>query len=121
MLISREIVQGITIQESQCGDTDTLWDGFEKKVREVKSNKQNVFSPRWSLAYGIALVLVLSAATIWFVLSPQFRKTQIEENLNRHFQINYITIENAPAQAYIFQPQDSHMIIVWAQKNTGGE
>jgi len=109
------------VQESQCGDSDFLWDGFEEKVREAKSDKQHVFRPRWSWAYGIAVGLALVAATIWLVLSPQFRSIQVEENLNGHFRINYIRIENEPAQAYIFQPQDSHMIIVWAQKNISGE
>ena len=120
-LISREDVQGITIQESQCGDSNSLWDGFEEKVREAKSGKQHVLSPRWNWAYGVALVLILGAVTIWLVLSPQFHKTRIEESLNGHFRINYMRIENEPAQAYLFQPQDSHMIIVWAQKNISGE
>lgn len=120
-LVSREAIQGITIQESQCGDSDSLWDGFEEKVREQKSDKKQVLSPRWSWAYGIAVVLVLGAAAVLFVLSPQFHKIRIEESLNGHFRINYMRIENEPAQAYLFQPQDSHMIIVWAQKNTGGE
>jgi len=120
-LVSREAVQGITIQESQCVDTESLWDGFEEKVRAEKRNKRHVFSPRWNWAYGVALVLVLGAVTIWLVLSPQFRKTRIEESLNGHFRINYMRIENEPARAYLFQPQDSHMIIVWAQKNISGE
>lgn len=120
-LISREDVQGITIQESQCGESESLWDGFEQKVREAKSDKQHVLGPRWSWAYGLAVVFALGAAAIWFVLSPQFRKTRVEESLTGHFRINYMRIENEPAQAYLFQPQDSHMIIVWAQKNTGGE
>jgi len=120
-LVSREAVQGITIQESQCVDTESLWDGFEEKVREEKRNKPHIFSPRWGWAYGIAVVLVLVAATIWLVLSPQFRRIQVEESLNEHFRINYIRIENEPAQAYVFQPQDSHMIIVWAQKIISGE
>jgi hypothetical protein len=120
-LISREAVQGITIQESQCGDSDSLWDGFKDKLRDVKNDKQHVFNPRWSWAYGIAVVLVLGAAAIWFVFSPQFHETRIEESLNGHFRINYMRIENEPAQAYLFQPQDSHMIIIWAQKNISGE
>jgi hypothetical protein len=120
-LISREDVQGITIQENQCGDSDSQWDGFEEKVRETRSDKQQVLSPRWSWAYGMAVVLVLGAAAIWFVSSPQFRKNRIEDSLNGHFRINYMRIENKPAQAYLFQPQDSHMIIVWAQKNISGE
>jgi hypothetical protein len=121
LLISREDVQGITIHENHFEDTDSIWDGFEQKVREAKTGRQHVLSPRWSWAYGIAVVLILGAAAIWFALSPQFRKNQVEESLNGHFRINYMRIENKPAQAYFFQPQDSHMIIVWAQKNTSGE
>jgi hypothetical protein len=33
------------------------------------------------------------------------------------FEINYINVDGAPAQAYIYQPQGSDMIIVWAGKN----
>lgn len=116
-LITREDVQEMTIQESQCGDTDSLWDGFKEKVGEAKSNGRQGFSPRWSWAHGIAFVMALAAVTVWFVLTPQFRKTQIEETLDGHFRINYLRIENKPAQAYIYQPQDSSMIFVWAQKN----
>lgn len=121
MLISREAVQEITIHENHLKDTDAIWDGFEQKVREAKSHKQRVFSPRWSWVYGISVALMLGAVAIWFALSPQFRKNQVEESLNGHFRINYMRIENKPAQAYLFQPQDSYMIIVWAQKNTSGE
>jgi hypothetical protein len=120
-LVSLDDVQGITIQESQCADTESLWDGFEAKLREAKRKEDHVYSPRWRWIYGMAFVLVFGAAAIWFVLLPQFRKTQVEESLNGHFRINYIRIENEPAQAYIFQPQDSYMIIVWAQKNISGE
>ena len=120
-LISREDVQGITVQESQCMATDSLWIGFEEKVKKEKTDKQLVFRPRISWAYGIAIALVSVSVMIWFILSPQFRKSQVEESLNGHFRINYLQIENKPAQAYVYQPQDSHMILVWAQKNTSGE
>jgi hypothetical protein len=120
-LISREDVQDITIQERQCADSESLWDGFEDKVRKTKRDRQHVFAPRLSWAYGIAVVLMFGAAVLWFVFSPQYRKSRIEESLDGHFRINYMRIENKPAQAYLFQPQDSHMIIVWAQKNISGE
>ena len=120
-LISREDVQGMTIQESQCVAKESIWDGFEEKVEEARTDKQYVFRPRWSWAYGVAILLVFVSVTIWFVLSPQFREGQVEQSLNGHFRINYIQIENKPAQTYVYQPQDSFMILVWAQKNTSGE
>lgn len=120
-LISREAVQGMTIQESQCGATESLWDGFEEKVKEARNDNQQVFRPRWSWTYGLAIALVSVSVVVWFIVSLLFRTDRLEEGLNGHFRINYIQVENKPAQAYVYQPQDSHMILVWAQKNTSGE
>jgi hypothetical protein len=120
-LVNLEEVQGITFQESQIVETEYLWDSFEAKLGEEKRKKKHVYSPRWRWAYGMAVFVVLVAAIIWVVKTPQFRKAQVEERLNGHFRINYIRIDNKPAQAYLFQPQDSYMIFVWAQKNVSGE
>jgi hypothetical protein len=32
------------------------------------------------------------------------------------FEINYINVGGAPAQAFIYRPQGSDMIVVWAEK-----
>jgi hypothetical protein len=120
-LISREAVQGITIREFQCGDADSLWNGFEQKVRRANENNRHVFGPFRRWVYAMAVLLLFVATAIWFVVSPPLRKARIEESLNEHFRINYIRVEDKPAQAYVYQPQDSNMIIVWAQKNFRGE
>lgn len=120
-LVNLEEVQGITFQESQVVETESLWDGFEAKLGEEKRKEQHVYSPRLRWAYGMAVFVVLVAVIIWVFKIPQFRKAKIEERLNGHFRINYLRIENKPVQAYLFQPQDSYMIFVWAQKNVSGE
>lgn len=120
-LVNREIVQGITAQEIHYGSAESFWDGFEHKVREAKRSQKNATLPRLRWAYGVTVVVLFAAAAIWFALAPQIRKARIEASLNEHFCINYIRIEDKPAQAYIFKPQDSQMIIVWAQKNIRGE
>ncbi len=118
-LISREDAQDMTIQEDHCVATESVWDGFEEKVKGARREKQQIFRPRWSWAYGLAMVLVF--VSVWLVLSHQFRKSQVEESINGHFCINYIEIENKPAQTYVYHPLNSNMILVWAQKNTSGE
>jgi hypothetical protein len=120
-LISREDVQGMTIQEIQCETTEVVWDVFEEKLKEARTDTRQAIRPRWNWAYGIAVALVSVSLVIWFILSPQFRESQVEESLNGRFRINYIQVENKAAQAYVYQPQDSYMILVWAQKNSSGE
>jgi len=36
-------------------------------------------------------------------------------------QIDYIRIGSETARAYVFQPQDSNMTLVWVEKNGEGE
>jgi hypothetical protein len=121
MLISREEVQGITVQESQCLATEAVWDGFEEKLKEARTENRQLFRPRWNWAYATAVAFVSVSVAIWILISPQFRKSRVEESFSGRFRINYIQIENKPAQTYVYQPQDSFMILVWAQKNTSGE
>jgi len=40
-----------------------------------------------------------------------------EEDITSPFQIKYIRIYDKPARTYLFQLQDSNMIIIWAEKN----
>jgi hypothetical protein len=120
-LATLEDVRGIMIPESQCQESVTSWDGFQAKLKKEKKKEKPLYRSRWRWAYAMAGLVVLVAAAIWVIKTPPFRKSQLEERLSGHFRINYIRIENKPAQAYVYQPQDSNMIIVWAQKNIRGE
>lgn len=120
-LATVEEVREIMIEESQCQESTSLWDGFQAKLKEAKATEKSVRSLRWRWAYGAAVLAVLFVATIWIVNTPSFREGQVEERLNGNFRINYIRVEDRAAQPYVYQPQGSHMIIVWAQKNIRGE
>jgi len=58
-------------------------------------------------------VVVMVAVLIYKTFTPS--RIQQKE-LTKTFQINYLKIENEPAQAFIFQPKDSDLIIIWAEK-----
>ncbi len=120
-LATVEDVRGIIIPESQCQEIATSWDGFQAKLKKGEREEPHLYSSRWRWAYAMAGLVVLAAAAILVIKTPPFHKAQLEERLIGHFRINYIRIENKPAQAYVYQPQDSNMIIVWAQKNIRGE
>ena len=45
-------------------------------------------------------------------------KAPSENPLEGQFQINFIEIENEPAQAYVFRPQDSNTYFVWVEKKS---
>ena len=120
-LADRDDVLGLMIREEHIIDDGILWGGFESKLKDKQLNGKPIRSPRWKWAYGIVAAFVIIAGI--FVVSniSQWRNGRGEEMASDHFQINYIRIEGEPAQTFLFKPQGTDMIIVWAQKNTTGE
>jgi len=82
-------------------------------VRAVRPRFERIL--RW--APSAAMLLVLAATGIW--LSRQGgQRTVVPEGPRAadRFELNYIRIGGHPAGAYIYQPQGSDIIIVWAEK-----
>jgi len=72
---------------------------------------------RWEWAAGAAAILVTAAVSLWLMHGTQATAVRVDSvrPLDR-FEINYINVGGAPAQAFIYRPQGSDMIVVWAEK-----
>jgi len=105
------------IEESKAGSIEGLWPEIKKKLNQEKRKKQNSLWFRLRWAFGTASFLMAAVAGILFYRTITLDKASLKENLVERFQINYIRIENKPARAFLFQPYDSEMIVVWAEKN----
>jgi len=116
-LASIEEVNSFLIEESKAGSIEGLWPEIKKKLNQEKRKKQRSLWFRLRWAFGAASFLIAAAAGIWFYRTLTLDKASLKENLVERFQINYIRIENKPARAFLFQPQGSEMIVVWAEKN----
>ena len=120
-LANRDEITDLVIREEHVIDFESLRADFESKLKYKQSKEKAIHSSQWKWAYGAAVTFVIVAGI--FVVSniSHWRNNRIEESSSDHFHINYIRIEGEPAQAYLFKPQGSDMIIVWAQKNMTGE
>jgi hypothetical protein len=120
-LAGRDEVFDLMIREDHVLDDSAVWAGFESKLKSERRRDRPVRSPRWKWAYGIVAAFVIVAGV--FVVSniSQWSNGHAVEIAGDHFQINYLRIEGKPAQAFLFKPQGTDMILVWAQKNTAGE
>ncbi|MBE0460061.1 MAG: hypothetical protein IBX60_00235 [Candidatus Aminicenantes bacterium] len=116
-MASIEEVKPFLIEESEAGSIEGVWPEIKKKLNQEKRKKPRSLWFRLKWAFGIASFLIAAAAGIWFYRTLALDKTYLKENLVERFQINYIRIENKPARAFLFQPHDSEMIVVWAEKN----
>lgn len=115
-LAGMEEAQSVLLPEGVTKNRKDFWPEFAQAVEE--NNKKLVRPPHWRLVYGAVALMAVIIAGAWFMFVT---KTERVSDLPDRFKINYIRIEDKPARAYLFQPKDSKMIFVWAEKNTEGE
>jgi hypothetical protein len=117
-LISRSEAGALFVKPRDVGSTGDLWWRIEPRVgRPVPVPARTPAGSRWEWAAAVAAALFFAAAGFWLLRGVRSEKVSVE--LLRpadRFEINYINVGGAPAQAYIYQPQGSDMIIVWAEK-----
>ncbi len=115
-LASLEETKSLLIQEEEVGGLERLWPKVKLQLTKEKRKERLFRLPRWGWAVGAAFLLIAIVLGIWFYQLAPPGKTP-EEDITSPFQIKYIRIYDKPARTYLFQPQDSNMIIIWAEKN----
>ncbi|MCK4336993.1 MAG: hypothetical protein KAX11_03550 [Candidatus Aminicenantes bacterium] len=70
---------------------------------------------KWRYSLAGAMTVILAGALIY--LGVDHKKSGTEISNPESFRIQYIKVNDQPAQAFLFQPKDSDMVFVWAEKN----
>ncbi len=117
-LADADEVRSLVIQESELEGMEDLWPAVKAGLSEGRGEARIPLWFRWKWVYASAFLAVVLAGLIWlyFVFIPG--KGSSEEPFGEQFQINYIKIENEPAQAYVFRPRDSNTFFVWVEKKS---
>lgn len=104
------------IREEHITDAEALWAGFESGLKAEKRKPKPVNLTLWKWAYGVAAAFVIVAGIYVVSNISRWGNGRAEQITADHFQINYLKVDGEPAQAFLFKPQGTDMIIVWAQK-----
>ena len=114
-LVEREEAQTLFGWEEPAGDTIDLWPGIQPRLNETEESRvRSNFVFRWKWAFSAACLSLFILAGFWFVRGPGKVDLASWPGAEEKIQINYLKVEEKPAGAYVFQPQDSEMIFVWA-------
>ncbi|MFQ6109717.1 MAG: hypothetical protein ACE5L7_09235 [Candidatus Aminicenantales bacterium] len=118
-LASAGEVRPFLIQEDEVGGEENFWlrikTGLQKEKRRGRRFLQP--RPRWVWMMRIAGLIAAVVLGVWLYSVFSSPERPAEEKEEARFKINYIRVENKPAQAYVYWPQGKNMIIVWAEKN----
>jgi len=116
-IASSEEAKKIMVEEDQTGNLDSFWLKLKPELARAEKKERVHFRPWLKWAAAAALMTAAVAAVVWLYFLKATGENPSSQSPIRRFQINYLKVENKPASAFIFKPQDSAMIIVWAEKN----
>jgi hypothetical protein len=124
-LLSREEAKALFVQPEGVGITEETW----RKVSEASSGAAGLPGAQvdhrrrrlmwWQWAAGAATLIAVAAVGFWlldFVRGPGPGPTPATVAAASGFEIKYVNIGGEPAQTFIYQPQGSEMIFIWASK-----
>lgn len=116
-LASLEEVKALLIQESDVQRSQDLWPDVKSAIMKRKTEKRAFFSVyrRWAFA-AVGLMAILVAGFLFYTILVQNARL-LEQDEDARFQINYLRVGDEPATPFLYQPKDSDMIIVWAEKS----
>lgn len=116
-LASHEEVKAVTFQEGDISSSKDLWAEVETAIKKERTEKHAAFRLSWKWVFaGASLVAILIGGFLIFNILIR-NGGNLEEDAMR-FQINYIRVGSEAATPFLYQPKDTDMIIVWAEKNS---
>jgi hypothetical protein len=118
-LVSRSEAEALFVKPDDAGAVEALWIKIERQTgRVVSVAEEKTAGLLWEWAAGTAALLVVAVASFWLLRGIQTQAVRADyARPADRFEINYVNVGGAPAQAFVYQPQGSDMIIVWAERN----
>jgi hypothetical protein len=119
-LVGPEEARGLLVSSERIGDPMDLWRriSFEAGRNEAfREPRQGRPSLAWRWASTVATAVILAATGFW--LLRQVEQQGIDVNAIApadRFEISYVRVGGAPAQTFVYQPQGTDTVFVWASR-----
>jgi anti-sigma-K factor RskA len=118
-LATLEEARRATIAADRLRDGRDFWPGFEAAVRPERGERpvRSAVRPFWRWALGTAsLAAVIGIVVLVPMLSRREPRPAAPLEASLSFRVDSVTIEEKPAQAFVFHTQDPDITYVWVEK-----
>ena len=118
-LVGPEEARGLLVVPGRLGDPEALWRrlSVETARAEALPEPPTRAGLAWRLAAGVAMAAVVSLAGFWLlreVERPGFDALAVAPA--DRFEIDYVNVGGEPAQTFVFQPQGTDTVFIWATR-----
>jgi hypothetical protein len=96
------------VESTLVGDTG------RERIRDQAVQLSDMRRWGWAVATGFLIVLVTG---LWLLKDFRPERIPAATNVPPRFELEYIRVGGQPANAVVYQPQGSDIIVVWAGKN----
>jgi hypothetical protein len=116
-IASRDEVKAFIFQQDEVKDFPDLWPAVKSGISEKKPEGRKEVSFYRRLVFATSgIAAVLCAGFLFYAILSKSGTHQKQEGEAR-FRINSIHVGDEPATPFVYQPKDSDMILVWAEKS----
>lgn len=115
-LVKAEEARLFLVKEEKALEIVNLWPGISEKLCEDTREKiRTPFFPKWRWALSAAGLTIFILTGFLYLNRPDSTEMASQQGLDQSFKINYIKVEEKPAETYVYETQDSDLITVWAE------
>ena len=117
LLLEPDEARTLFVSEDKAPEMDHVWLKIRRKLcEETTQSPRPSLWPRWKWAAGAIGLALFIFVSFWFIPRPAELDLNLAADTEQKLQINYVKVEEKPAGAIVYEPQDSEMIIVWAER-----
>jgi len=119
-LLSRDEAISLLVGPDEVGEAVRLWQRISRQVdpaapvHEPAPGQEGNF---WRRATVTAMVLVVALTGFWFLRQVERPGISVAAVAPaERFELDYVNVGGAPAQTFVYQPQGTDTVFVWASK-----
>jgi len=119
-LVGPEEARDLLVRPGRLGDPEALWRRISVETERAAAAPEPAPARAglaWRLAAGVAMAAVVALTGFWLlreVERPGFDAMAVAPA--DRFEIDYVNVGGEPAQTFVYQPQGTDTVFIWATK-----